>query len=469
LPAAWGVFGVFEGFLIGLKERRFFAFEHLFIHFVFSVLRYYSGFVVTLFLHLLYNSWVGNPLNLLWYLMRERCRGRHWIPQLPARFMRGGLLLCRRRPALFSAMPYCLGLTKYRKTGRTNATSPIGFEEILAANKQLAKSMKKKSRSNQSSKKRVAMEGCALGCFNPFLPSCQGCKIPDSYALPTAPIIVRGETAFQNDTVFTTGSWLAFTPVPSIGRLNPASQSAGGVPTWTGGSGTAVTGYSNWSGQIATWRLVCGGLRLSCEQAITTASGHVNVAHIPSNFNLDALGLSALPTSFSALIDRDEVMRVPIAELATKPLIIPFRRNDQQSFEFHAIAYPEGKEDADPGFSYIVLAMEGTAGGSAATVISVEYIYHFEVTLSQTGASTLFAFESMPEPYNPMGLAQLSVASMAAPPATPDNGQGEGSWIASAVRSVKEFLNRNESSIVSGASAIYEIGSTIMSAFPMLL
>jgi hypothetical protein len=439
-------------------------------HVAFQFLMTRYGLPFSLIAHCVYNL-VGSA-NLILCGRRKRLHRYGYGPSLLDGNNGDRYRFRWKSPGVFTLIPNCLGLLKYSIIGFSKIRRDLGrclFGSKYKTGKNHMSKGSAPKKGPKPTKKKICLHGCAVGCFNPFLSSCIGCKIPDAFAMPTTAMVSRGAISLSNNGVYTSGAVLAFGPTPSSAILQANAITAPGVVTWTGGTPIAVNGFSNWAGQVNSYRLVCGGLRLSCEQAITSATGHVVITHAPLNYNADLTGYSCLPTTESIMLAADQTIRFPIAELAEKPVIVPFRRTDHQSFDFHSLNYPEGKEDIDPGWAAPVIYTVGCAGGAGAVVLSIEYIFHWEIIINRNSASSLLGFESMPEPFDPTAIAQMSLAGQAAPPASASgDDKTDGDWMASIFKTIKSYADMLTSpEVINTATSIYQVGSRIASAFPL--
>lgn len=308
----------------------------------------------------------------------------------------------------------------------------------------------------------------ALGAHNPFLSCCTGCRIPDSFGRSSAPLTIRLTKAINNNSIFTSGNVLVVHPVQSVALQEPASINAGGLPTWGTPTITVPPGWSNVSNSILQYRMVCGGVRITAEQAITTAAGHLSIVSFPTDFGDDVYGnVASYPTGETAYTQYSVYTRRPISSLAQKPLIVPFRRVDQSSFQFKNYSFPEAKEDVPIGWDALALRVDGAAGGAGAAVLTVEIIYHLEVIFKPSTA--FYTYDQMPMPYDSSAITQIAHASASAPLAI-DEPPNEAKGVKSIMDTIKDWASYIfQPEVISTASEIYSIGSTLASAFPFFV
>jgi len=106
---------------------------------------------------------------------------------------------------------------------------------------------------------------CTL--LNPFDPGCRGCRWPDGLSMRTMPVQVRGMVAI---TASTTGNaFVTFDALLPYGIMAYTVTGAYAPPA-------AMTTYncpSVFTSNAKGYRVVCGGIRISCASAATDASG----------------------------------------------------------------------------------------------------------------------------------------------------------------------------------------------------
>lgn len=249
----------------------------------------------------------------------------------------------------------------------------------------------RRKRNNQKMSRMVDMTKFALSQINPFSTQVDGVRIPDGFAYPAGTLVLRGNFELGNDATYTTGEAIAFNPYLSAYAYLPASITAGGTVTWAAGSSVALPQAAAVNSTFSSFRIVGGGLRITAEQSLTTATGHVWVAHVPGDLDADALGYSYWPTTENGFAALPLAEKYPTVELATNPLIVPFRRLDNSSYRYRDVQWPQNSSpyaETNTGWCNILLYTSGMAGGSSAKTLNVEFILHIEA-LHRGSAGTL--------------------------------------------------------------------------------
>jgi hypothetical protein len=199
------------------------------------------------------------------------------------------------------------------------------------------------------------------------------------------------------------GEWL-FTPFITRGYVQPASISAGGVTTWsTTPTVTSIALYSGLANIATSYRSVGGGIRITVDTGLTTASGHLVICHVPLIWDDAYGGLSYLPTTEAQVYQYPLSEKYSMVELTEAPLVVPFRPISDSACLYSSTtndSASSGGSLRDRGWMGIILFI---IGGSASTqAVNVEHLLHIEYLPEPTG-STYFGFgDAIPHPCNLM-------------------------------------------------------------------
>jgi hypothetical protein len=238
----------------------------------------------------------------------------------------------------------------------------------------------------------------------PFSASAVGCKYPDSFSFPTSTVLTRSSYTLSTFSASGNqfGEWL-FTPFVTRAYVQPASITAAGVTTWTSPTTSGVAIYSGFSNISTSYRPVGGGIRITVDTGLTTASGHIVICHVPLIWDDSYGGLSYLPTTEAQVYQYPLSEKYSMVELTEAPLVVPFRPISDASCIYSSSNADNSSFNGalrDRGWMGIVVFV---IGGSASTqVINVEHLLHIEYLPQPTG-NTFFGFgDAIPHPCNLM-------------------------------------------------------------------
>lgn len=278
----------------------------------------------------------------------------------------------------------------------------------------------KKTRKNRQRVRRPNKQNrnlFALAQINPFLAEIDGLRIPDSFSYPTGTVVLRAAGNIVNNNVFVTGAWTAFNPFINAFNLQPNSQSAAGVAVWTAPVATNLPQSNAMNTAFSSFRPVAGGIRLTTEQSLTTAQGHVWVAHVPLDYDADQYGIAYFPTTEAGIAALPLAEKYPSAELAANPLIIPFRRVDGSSYRYRDCQWPATSSpyaETNSGWCAIIIMAVGQAGGSLAATFNYEFVMHVEA-LHRGSTGTLVTPDVCVCPPEPLALIEAETVGMMQP------------------------------------------------------
>jgi hypothetical protein len=172
---------------------------------------------------------------------------------------------------------------------------------------------------------------------------------------------------------------------------------------------------SSFQNVASVYRTVGWGLRITCESALTAASGHIWIAHVPLNFST-TFPYFDWPTTEAGFAQLPLSEKFSLVELAERPLIVPARAFDDGVYRFRTNSSAELSTtsqavESSNGWCGIVCFVAGAP--ASATPLSFEYIQHIEYI--QDGA-TLYGFiDATPGMYDPNAMAQGAIIDSAAP------------------------------------------------------
>lgn len=284
------------------------------------------------------------------------------------------------------------------------------------------KAQKRKNRGNGKGSITPMGHAFLVAQVNPFLPVCDGLKIPDAAMYPSVALKGRASYSMSTDATYVTGQVRWFTPMPFCGRYAPASITAGGAVTWAAGTTTAIGNYTQIAADYGQCRIVAGGLRITTDTSITSAAGHIYVAHIPIDLSLDTVGYSFLPTTVAASVNQTCIEKYSITELATKPLVVPFKRLDHGFGRYRDITnnvIAAGVENMNGWAGILVWG----AGWPATQTLEIEYLTHLECLPITTGVAVPSLAPAAP--YDPRAMQTAANATSTLPVAHIETAQEE--------------------------------------------
>jgi len=242
---------------------------------------------------------------------------------------------------------------------------------------------------------------------NPFAPEALGVKVPDASNAPSATALSRSELSFA-----TGGSvpGVGFVARPFTGNYYQGAVSATAT-SWTWPAKGAPNTIGNSSGLVASFsaiRTCAYGIKLSCRQAYTAASGVVHVALV-ADVN-DQTG-QQFPTSVAQMMMCPEYRKVSLADLIEGEVIVSGRFTDETGFRYLDTSGIDSGSYSNSfpttGWLSILVWVEG-APVSTSNVIDVEFIYHLECISGNGGNSVIQLTPA--HPYSPATMAAVSNA-----------------------------------------------------------
>jgi hypothetical protein len=226
----------------------------------------------------------------------------------------------------------------------------------------------------------MMMKAYMFARLRPFNKRALGAKIPDSYTYPTATWMTRTTQSLASDSNGLGA--VSATPMPSEVFFNPASITSGTI-TWTGGSVTGMNGNTQFQNMSALSRAVGWGLRITCDLALSSATGHVWIAACPADYYSDQYGLLYLPSTEGHFEALPNSIKYPLSELILKPKIMSGKALDDGSHRFRDYHNPgaAGNQiESGTGWASLVVMIVG-APASTASVLNIEHILHLEYVI----------------------------------------------------------------------------------------
>lgn len=297
-------------------------------------------------------------------------------------------------------------LIDVERTSNASASKQVNRNRNMNSRVQRNKQRKRKSNRRRGRRVDDRQSKYVLAQINPFSDYVDGVRIPDEYGYPTGTNILRAAFTFTNGGTYVTGGVAAFLPWIDAYVYAPASVTAGGVATWFGGATTALPQSAAMNSTYSSMRPVSWGIRITTDQALTTASGHVWIAHVPIDLDSDQYGWSYWPDREQGVAALPLAEKYPISELASKPLIVTGRRVDDSSYRFRDLQYPQNASpyaETNTGWCAIIVYTSGCAGGASASVLNVEYVLHTEA-LHRGNQGTALSPDTAVIPANPAEL-----------------------------------------------------------------
>jgi len=348
-------------------------------------------------------EWVmtGNPVNMLLHFMFMMV-GQCSLLTSIILHLGYNLICCRHQLNLFSLIQNMPRSKKVKKV----VTDVVVY-------KAPKKQKKKKSNKNRKSL-RMNVSQFALSRLNPFLAEAEGCKNPDDYGYPTATAICRA--SFTAGTDSNGHMALGFIPMLTSWLESPLSIASNGTITWAGGSfNNPMPQLNSMQNLAAAYRTVSWGVRITGEVALTAASGHLWVAHIP--FLLDqTFPYADWPVNEAGYSQMPLAEKYSVVELCEKPLILSARQMDSGANRFRVLGQDEKTvtnvgDESTIGWSSI--GVYGAGLPASTSVLNIEIVMHIEYIHD---SSTAYGFiTSLPSPYDPGAVEQGSMISAGAP------------------------------------------------------
>jgi len=284
----------------------------------------------------------------------------------------------------------------------TTTRIPVGPPSKTISSGAPTKRSKKDGSSKNPRNGKQVLPQYAVAQIDPFAPEAFGAKIPDMSALPTA-------VAFSRNL----GSLSTSATIGGIGVVYRADPNTAGWQmtavsgtTWTipaaFGQAFGVNNSATLISAFSALRPVAFGVKISCRQAYTAATGMVHIALIP---DIADQATFVAPLSTSAMAQAPYYRRVPLADLIEDDIIVAGKVTDDTAFKFldptNASIHGIGNIAAT-GWSQIMIWVESAV--SIQNVIDFEIIWHWECLVGPTGATgVIVATEALP--YSPGALA----------------------------------------------------------------
>jgi len=228
---------------------------------------------------------------------------------------------------------------------------------------------------------RAAHKVCSI--TDPFCDGARGQKWPDSSSTKTVSIMVRGSQLMTCDAAGAAGS--IFIPRWSTG-YSAATTMTGAL----GAMGTVAI-PSGFPGSVIpqSYRLVCGGLKISCLLSRMNAAGTFSVTTIPAGNSLDLSGMN-----FGDYQNEDNAF-YPMSSLIDKNLYVIFKSAGNEARQFNPIITTTANTAVNT-YDWCPVALAVLGGQASVINVRVEYIYHFEVLFSR--ADQLSTLGTTPPP-----------------------------------------------------------------------
>jgi len=340
---------------------------------------------------------------------------------------------------LEKSRPYCK-MTKQHKSSKHIKSKTV--TKTVTKTKQKKNKKSHKSYGGMSS---MMSENFAMVLKDPFGPQAFGARVPDPFSFPTAVYHLHGNVQLVGNSTYPSGSVL-FLPNPVLSMIDCGAANGGQTSITTNAAGSALTQFSsstfcygataptNIANNLATWRIVTWGLKISNLQPELTATGRVIIAPICIGDTIpsyNVLSSTALNGSScvnnitgginSQVITSNGVLNLPGAfEVAVQDLLhgdieLGCSVTGPEFFRFKSVAnnYSNGSTvegddvyaslasgvpssvvvgDKDltrcvSGVAYIIYFEGLNNTGVAAPVINVEYVYHLEGTSEISGTT----------------------------------------------------------------------------------
>lgn len=273
------------------------------------------------------------------------------------------------------------------------------------------KSSRRRRRRNRRSA-RSGMHPSVYARVNPYCPLAAGARCPDEFGYPTATAVLKNQlNLVTNSGGFYAGAWSYH---PNRFFQQYASIDANGTVTWAGGSTQNVPQLDALRQMAQVVRSVGWGLRITTDLSLTSASGHLWIAHCPEDTS--RLIQDTLPSTEAQFATLPVSMKFSLVELAERPLIVPGKAFDNGIYRFRDVDddWKDGngyQVESSTGWTNIAIYITGAP--ASANCINVEYINHIEYV---QGSSTLYGFVDVaPEVPDPIAQSISAQYESAAP------------------------------------------------------
>lgn len=399
------------------------------VHFCFAQLRRYVGWPVAAIAHYVFNYVVRNYIHQA-NVLAIRVVG----PRQHVVYRGNSLAMCRTLKdawvgaARLAALYYLL----IKKTVKTLIVRSSGREKpqkvVLAGVRQRkGRRRKRTNRNNRFGSLSFARRQFILSQFNPFLTECDGVRLPDDFAYPSATMVARSSWNFTGESA--AGNYIGarmFTWKVRGGFFSPGLIDAAGTITWGGGAANSLGMYAGFQNYATTYRVVAWGIRVTTESALTSTSGHIWVMQFPQNLYFDSTGYTDAPTTEAQIAQYPMSTKYALTELAERPLVIPAKRVDNGSYRFHAVDEYATAATSETTFGWcnILLYYNGAAVGTIPT-INVEYVAHYEYVPNPANGTYYGIGTSMPCPPDQISLEEGVLVQQTTPVAHFEDAQEE--------------------------------------------
>lgn len=300
----------------------------------------------------------------------------------------------------------------------------------------------------------------ACGQINPFDHRSVGGKIPDFCNMPTGCLTYKASTVVVTDAAGYAAGFFS-TPDRGVWHIRPSAIVAGTI-TWASVGTSTLPNWSATSSFFDMHRTVSYGIRVTCDQSLLNASGHVYLACAPLDLYNEVYGYTDMPISESEMESIQGVVKISIAELATRPFIVPAKIQDAGITGFLDTNAPAAAENSIPsgvGWSAIVYYVSGAS--ASTNLLSFEYIAHLEVLVGPGSNGILEASTCC---YNPEVLAVVSSITANNPTAHADNSDTVDGYL-NKIEGLIDTISSNAGRAANVVSRIYSGGRALHSAY----
>jgi len=215
--------------------------------------------------------------------------------------------------------------------------------------------------------------------IDPFDPSCDGVKIPDSNTYPSTSL--RVEDQFLAQTTDANGLKASFfMPFLENTKVNHTASTASAW-TWSAafGGGEDSTRQSAIASNYTLCRPVAHGLKISCSAAPTSITGNLHVAIVAAtNFGKTTWNM---PVNITELSNGMFYKKYPLAMFTQQTLTVVNKFIDVTASRYvdpgsDGVANAIDSEFQTNGWAAIVVAIEGAPANTS--VLAIEQVVHYE-------------------------------------------------------------------------------------------
>jgi len=212
---------------------------------------------------------------------------------------------------------------------------------------------------------------------NAWSPLALGAKMPDFSNANTATTFIR--EAYKVTTQAQGFGVIMLSPLAGgYYGVTASSMASNGTITWSPVNGQQVPSWSSITSTVFNeFRVIGWGVKLTCEQSLTNAQGHVLVANFPADTTDDPHGWTFAPTTEGGVEALVDCRRISMAQLCEEPIYINAKIQDAGIALYRdATDVSTANFPGSDGWQRVLVYVSGAT--ASAAVLTVEVIFHLE-------------------------------------------------------------------------------------------